>query len=187
MRDWKLKMMILSSLFAAIITVCAQISFNFTPEVPFTMQTFAISLTATLLGSRYGTLAVGIYLLLGAIGLPVFANLKGGLHVLVGPTGGYLLGFILSTYIVGKLTEGGKPNLARVIVANAVGLMMVYIVGVSVLKGITHMDWEKAFISGVLPFVLTDLAKLVLASVLGVAIRRRLEGAGMLLKKTTTP
>lgn len=174
MQAIKLKMMILSSFFAAVIAVCAQISFYITPSVPLTLQTLAISLTAILLGSRYGTLSVLIYLLLGAFGFPVFAGMKGGFQVLAGPTGGYLIGFVVGVFVIGWIMERGETKLVRIIAANIVGLLIIYAIGVSMLKFVTQMDWEKAFFVGVVPFLVTDLVKLTIASVIGLEIRKRL-------------
>lgn len=98
--SYKLRMMIISALFAAIIGVLAQVTVPL-PLVPITGQTLAIGLAATILGARYGTLSVLIYLCMGAIGIPVFAQMSGGLGILVGPTGGYLIGFIPTALIIG--------------------------------------------------------------------------------------
>jgi biotin transport system substrate-specific component len=179
-KESKLKMMLLSAIFAAVITICAQISINITPSVPMTLQTFAIALTPILLGSRYGTLSVVLYLLLGAIGLPVFANMKGGFEVLIGPTGGYLIGFVVAAFVIGKILENGSFSLSKVIGANLLGLIIIYIFGISVLKIVTQMDWLKSLFVGVLPFLVTDMIKLVLASVLGVTIRKRLVQIGLM-------
>ncbi|HJV45132.1 MAG TPA: biotin transporter BioY [Bacillota bacterium] len=180
MKDSKLKMMILSAMFAALTAICAQVSINLTPTVPMTFQTFAIGLTPILLGSRYGMLSVILYLFLGAIGLPVFANMKGGLQVLVGPTGGYLIGFVVAAYIIGKVSEMGQVHLVKVIGANLVGLVIIYVIGTGFLKLVTHMDWPKAIAVGVLPFLITDMIKLVIASILGVTVRKRLVQTGLL-------
>ena len=87
MSNTKLKMWILSALFAAIIGIFAQITIPL-PLIPITGQTFAIGLAVTILGLRYGTLSVFIYILLGAIGIPVFSAMSGGLGIVAGPTGG---------------------------------------------------------------------------------------------------
>ena len=95
-----LKELILAAEFAAIISVLSQMTIPF-GLVPLTGQTFAIGLTATFLGRKLGLISVVVYLLLGLIGLPVFSGMTGGIAVLFGPTGGYLIGFLLQTWITG--------------------------------------------------------------------------------------
>lgn len=86
------------ALFAALMAICSWVSIP-TP-VPFTLQTFAVFLAPGLLGGKMGTIAVGTYLLLGAVGLPVFAGFSGGIGTLLGATGGYLLGFLLTALVI---------------------------------------------------------------------------------------
>jgi hypothetical protein len=92
------------ALFAAVMTVCAQIQIPF-GEVPFTLQTLGVFIAASLLGWKRGTLSVIVYVLLGLAGVPVFAGFSGGIGVLFGPTGGYIIGFIFTALIVGLMTE----------------------------------------------------------------------------------
>lgn len=100
----RLRMMIITALFAAIIGVMAQITIPL-PLVPITGQTLAIGLAATILGARYGTLSVILYVIIGAAGIPVFAEMKAGVSVLVGPTGGYLFSFIPTAFFIGWFLE----------------------------------------------------------------------------------
>lgn len=93
----KLRGMMIASLFAAIIGIFAQITIPL-PLVPITGQTLAIGLAATILGARYGTLSVLLYILMGAVGIPVFSQFSGGFSVLVGPTGGFIVGFIPTAF-----------------------------------------------------------------------------------------
>ena len=104
-----LKELILAAEFAAIIAVLSQFTIPL-GIIPLTGQTFAIGLTATFLGKRTGTVAVFIYLLLGLIGLPVFSGMTSGIGVLFGPTGGYLIGFIFQTLLIGWLIEKWGEN-----------------------------------------------------------------------------
>ena len=109
----KTKDLALCALFAALIAVCAWISIPAT--VPFTLQTFAIFAALGLLGGKRGTVAVAVYLLLGAIGVPVFAGFQGGIGALLGTTGGYLLGFLLTALIVWGMEArfGSKAGVFR--------------------------------------------------------------------------
>ena len=100
----KLRSMIMIALFAAIIGVLAQVTIPL-PLVPITGQTLAIGLAATILGSRNGTFAVILYLLIGSAGVPVFAEFSAGISKLFGPTGGFLVGFIPAAFIIGFYME----------------------------------------------------------------------------------
>ena len=93
------------ALFVAIIAVCSWISIPTPILVPFTLQTFAVFVTAGLLGTKRGTTAVVVYMLLGIIGVPVFSQFRSGLGILLGNTGGYLIGFLFTALAVGIITK----------------------------------------------------------------------------------
>ena len=165
-----------AALAAALMAVCSWISLP--TAVPFTLQTFALFLTLGVLGGRLGALAVGVYLLLGAVGLPVFAGFSGGLGALLGATGGYLLGFLLTA-----LTVWGAERLwgrsAPVFLASCLaGLGLCYLFGTVWFAAVYASSSGPVGLAAVLgwcvaPFVLPDLAKLALA----LALRRRLSAA----------
>jgi biotin transport system substrate-specific component len=180
MRNEKIKMMILSALFCAIIAVFAQLSISIIPQVPFTLQNFAIALIPVILGRRYGTIAVLLYVLLGSIGIPVFAQFSGGFGIVIGKTGGYLIGYIIATFIAGTMLKGKDITFSRVLLANIVGLIIIYSFGVTQLKFVLSLPWNQAFAFGCTPFVLPDLIKVVVASYIGILVRRRLAAAGQL-------
>ncbi len=158
---------------AALITVCAWITVPFT--VPFTMQIFAVFLSLILIGGRNGTIAVCVYLLLGAIGIPVFSGGKGGFSVLIGPTGGYLFGMLLigAVYWIGTKLFGKK--LWVEIALLVFGLLLCYAFGT---VWFSALNAEKGFFASLLvcvvPFLLPDAAKLALAVILGRRLRKRL-------------
>ncbi|WP_047150566.1 biotin transporter BioY [Aneurinibacillus tyrosinisolvens] len=180
MRNQNLKMMIISALFCAIIAICAQLSFPILPQVPFTMQNLAIALTIVILGRRYGTLAILLYVLLGAAGAPVFAGGNGGFGILVGKTGGYLIGYIIAAFVMGTLLDRGKLSFTKAFIVNVLGLVVIYAFGVAQLKFVAHLSWPQAVAFGAAPFVLLDLVKVAIASYLGNEVRRRLQHAGLL-------
>lgn len=161
---------------AALTAVCSWISIP--TAVPFTLQTFAVFLTMGLLGGKLGTLSVGVYLLLGAVGLPVFAGFSGGLGALLGATGGYLLGFLLTALVMWG-AERLWGNSAPVFLASALlGLALCYLFGSAWFYGVYARSAGAVGMLTVLgwcvfPFVLPDLAKLVLAF----ALSRRLAPA----------
>lgn len=148
------------------IAISAKIHVPFYP-VPMTMQTFAILALAMAMGSRLGLATVALYLFEGAIGLPVFSGTpeKGiGLAYMMGPTGGYLLGYLPAAFIAGWLSERGwDRNVLTTALAMFVGNVLIYVPGLLWLGAL--FGWDKPILAwGLYPFVLGDLAKLALAA-----------------------
>lgn len=140
--------------------------------VPLTLQTFFVLLAGGLLGARRGLLSQAFYLSLGAIGLPVFAA---GSVALLGPTGGYLIGFAVASLVVGCLTAGARGcSLTWTTVAMSLGLAAIYLLGTIRLALFTPVGLREAISMGVLPFLLGDVAKLAAAVGIVVTVRRRL-------------
>ena len=128
MRKLNTKSLILCSLFAALIAIGAFIKIP-VPIVPFTLQVLFSTLAGLLLGPRLGVISVGIYLLLGLVGLPIFTK-GGGPSYIFQPTFGYLIGFLIGVYVTGSIAHKTKnPSLKRLITASLVGLTIVYIIG----------------------------------------------------------
>jgi biotin transport system substrate-specific component len=134
--------------------------------VPFTGQTFGVLLSAGALGLRRGVAASGLYVLLGLIGLPVFADGKHGLEVLLGARGGYLIGFIVASAIVGRLAElGWDRNVLGAVGAMLLGSAVIYAIGVPWLAvTYTDNDLGAAVDLGLRPYLLWDAVKLGLAA-----------------------
>jgi biotin transport system substrate-specific component len=146
-----------------LLIACAQvrIPLPFTP-VPITGQTLGVLLAGALLGSRYGTAVVAAYVVQGLIGLPVFAGWKGGVAALLGPTGGYILGFIPAAFVVGWLFERGwHGKLTLTIAAFIVGNATIYAFGLPWLA--FFVGWHQILQMGLLPFLPGDLLKLMVA------------------------
>jgi biotin transport system substrate-specific component len=175
----RLKWFILSAVFAALTAVFSQLTIPL-PLVPITGQTLAVGLTATILGSRYGTLAMIIYVVLGAIGVPVFSGASGGLQVLVGKTGGYIVGFILTAYVTGLILEKTRFTILHALAANIVGMFVTLACGVVQLKYVLGIPWDKALEFGAYPFILVGVIKAVLASAIGIKVRERLVSSKLL-------
>ncbi len=157
------------SIFVSIITICSWISIPMT--VPFTLQTFAIFVTIGLLERKNSFLAVLVYILLGAIGLPVFSNFKGGVSSLIGPTGGYILGFLLTTLVSGFLLEKLPNKNIFLVFSMIIGLIICYTFGTAwfiyfYTKSSGSITIFKALTLCVFPFILPDLAKIGLASII---------------------
>ena len=134
--------------------------------VPITGQTFGVLLVGGALGFRRGLAAVLLYVLLGVVGLPFFAEGKGGLTIILGATGGYLVGFVLAGALVGRLAElGWDRHLAGAIGAMAIGNALIYVIGLPWLAYVAHFDAATAIQKGLVPFLVGDVLKLVLAAV----------------------
>jgi biotin transport system substrate-specific component len=175
----KLRMMIVTALFAAIIGVLAQITIPL-PLVPITGQTLAIGLAATILGARYGTFSVVLYLIIGSAGVPVFAEFSGGISKLVGPTGGYLVGFLPAAFLIGFFMEKTSFNFKNAMIANTIGMLVTLAFGTAWLKIAADLSWSAAMAGGFTPFIVVGLIKAGLASWVGVLVRNRLISANLL-------
>jgi len=176
----KLRMMIVTALFAAIIAVLAQIAIPMPLGVPITGQTLAIGLAATILGSRYGTLSAILYLIIGAIGVPVFAQFTGGFGILFGPTGGFLIGFIPTTLFMGYYLEKTSFTLKNALIANIIGMFITLIFGTIWLKFISELPWSVAIAGGFTPFLIGGFIKAFIAAYVGIIVRDRLKSAQLL-------
>ena len=162
------------ALFAVLIAVCSWISIP--SIVPFTMQTFAVYLALNFLGARKGTISVCIYLLLGLIGLPVFANFNSGVGALFGLTGSYMIGWIFSGLIMWLMEKLIGKKLWAQAVSMLVGLVVCYIMGTAwfmivYAKNSGPIGLWTALLWCVIPFVVPDIVKLTLALI----VSRRLK------------
>ena len=151
-----------SMLIAAAAQLAVRLPFS---PVPVTGQTLAILLAGALLGSKRGSLAVLAYLAEGAAGMPVFAGGTAGVAVFLGPTGGYLLGFVIAAWLVGRLAEQGwDRNVITTAGAMLGGNMVIYMPGLLWLSALAGT--EQAVALGLAPFIVGDIAKLLLAALL---------------------
>ena len=165
------------ALAVALISVCAWISIP--AAVPFTMQTFGIFLVLALLGGRWGSLAVGAYLLLGAVGVPVFAGFTGGLGSLLNATGGYKLGFLFIGLTYWLLTRLWGQRFAVQLAGLLLGLAVCYAFGtawflVVYVRTTGPMELISALSLCVFPFLIPDFCKLGLALLLARRLRPRM-------------
>lgn len=163
-----------SALLAALLAASAWIAIP-TGAVPVTLQVFVVFLCGLLLPTRWAAVPVLVYVLLGAIGIPVFSGGVGGLGVLLGPTGGYVFGFILAAPAIAAVRSvlvDRIPDGAAEFVAMLVGLVCIYALGWAQLSVVTGMAPVEAFIAGVAPFVAIDALKGVAAVIIARALRR---------------
>jgi biotin transport system substrate-specific component len=150
-----------------------RIPLPFTP-VPITLQTFFVLLAGALLGRKLGSLSQAGYLLIGIFGVPVFTGGLYGFARLFGPTGGYLIGFVLASYVIGKLL--GKDDDApffKIVAAMLVGLAILFTTGTIQLSMVMHISMQKAVALGVLPFIPGDIVKLLAAATIYQRIQKQ--------------
>lgn len=172
----QLKRMVYAALMAALTAVGALIAIPIGP-VPMVLQNLFVMLAGLLLGARWGLISVGVYLLAGAAGLPVFAGGTGGIGKLIGPTGGYLLGFAAAAYLIGVISEMGRGRVTVDVPAMVAGTAVIYALGVSWLKLLTGMSYYAAASVGMLPFLVGDALKIAAAIAIAKAVRPLIDGA----------
>lgn len=173
----KTKALILTAFFAALTVIFSAISIPIpVSPVPFSLAIAAIFLAGALLPKAQAAVAQIVYLLLGIVGLPVFSKFSGGLGVLAGPTGGYLIGYPIMAFIIALIIEKtGKRNFIVYFVSMLCGLAACYAVGTLWLSLQAHLPFFAALSAGVIPFVIPDVVKAVLASLLAMALYKVLE------------
>ena len=130
-------------------------------------------LSVYILGTKRGTIAVILYLLIGAVGVPVFSGFAGGFGKIAGPTGGYLLGYIFAALIAGWFIHRFNDNVVIQFLGMLLGLIVLYAFGTAWLSISAGMDIKAAIAAGVFPFVVFDIAKIIIAILLGRTIKRR--------------
>lgn len=158
----------------ALLAVSAWVSIPFGP-VPFTLQTMALAVLPAAFDRGTAVLAVGCYVLLGGVGLPVFAGFAGGVGVLAGPTGGFLWGFILgmlAASICIRVLPERLPIFGRALVADILMLLISYACGTLQLMAVGSMELIPALLVAVVPFIIPDAVKLVLGARLGCTVAR---------------
>lgn len=163
----KTKKMILCALFAALTAVCSMISIPlpFTP-VPINLATLSVFLAGGLLGSRYGALSQLVYVILGAAGLPVFHSFTGGLGILTGPTGGYIIGYIAAAWLIGFMSEKLGHGFLKNIISMIAGLAVCYALGTMWFMYITSTGLPAAVIMCIVPFLIGDAIKIAAGALL---------------------
>ena len=162
------------ALFTVLITICSWISIP--APVPFTLQTFSVFAACYMLGGRRAALSVVVYLLLGTAGLPVFAGFTGGAGILLGSTGGYLIGFILTTLLFSIFEKMFGRHPVTDIIGLILGLLSCYFFGtIWFMKVYARANgaigWISALSWCVIPFIIPDLIKLALAVIVGSRVR----------------
>lgn len=162
------KQMVLIALMTAVTCVLGPLSIPlpFSP-VPISLTNFAIFLAIFVLGMKSGTISFIIYLLLGAVGVPVFSSFRGGLQVLAGPTGGYLIGFIFLALIMGFALDHFDRKLVPTIIGMIIGMAVCYAFGTVWLAKLLSLSFKEGLMMGVIPYLAGDAAKIIIAAIVG--------------------
>ncbi len=169
MRRENVRSMVLAAMMAAVLSLCAWLSVP-VPPVSVTMQTFGVFLTLGVLGGKWGTLSILLYLLLGVTGLPVFSGFRGGLSALTDAAGGFLWGFLAAGLIYWALEKLGR------LPAMAAGQLTCYLCGCGWFTlWAPGAGWRGAVLACVAPYLIPDIIKLILANRLSGQIRRQLK------------
>ena len=163
-----------ASLMAALTAVGAYIAVPVGP-VPIVLQNLFVFLTGLLLGKKWGTIAIATYLLAGICGLPVFSGGRGGIGHVIGPTGGYLIGFLPAVYLSGMLAEKGRGRALYDLFGMLLGTAAIYGLGVPWLKLVTNVSFPEALALGMVPFLLGDALKIAVAIPLARKLRPMLD------------
>ena len=164
----KTKQMVLIALMTAVTCVLGPLSIPlpFSP-VPISLTNFAIFLAIFVLGMKNGTISFIIYLLLGAVGVPVFSSFRGGLQVLAGPTGGYLIGFIFLALIMGFALDHFDRKLLPTIIGMIIGIVVCYAFVTVWLAKLLSLSFKEGLMMGVIPYLPGDAAKIIIAAIVG--------------------
>lgn len=172
----KIKDIVFIGISAALIAVCSWISIPL-PTVPITLQTMGVCLIAGLFGLKRGTLATAVYIALGALGVPVFSGFTGGVGIILGQTGGYIIGFIFTALIVGLASDKFKGRLLPLILSMVIGILVCYAFGTVWFAVVYAKSNEPASLLTILgwcvfPFLLPDAVKIAVAAVLANRLKK---------------
>lgn len=178
---FNVKQIALVGLMAAIICVLAPFALPIPiSPVAISLGTLAIYFVLTVLGLKLGTVSVIVYILLGLVGLPVFAGFTSGPGKLFGPTGGYIIGYLFMAPICGFFIDRWGDKFLLSFLGMVLGTAVLYLFGSLWLAYQASYTLSQAFMAGVAPYIPGDLVKLILAMVLGCQVRKRLKRAGLI-------
>ena len=175
MKHGNVKKMVYCAVFASIIAVLAQAQIPLPGLVPISLATFGIMMAGLLLGWKYGALAVAVYILLGAAGAPVFAGLKGGVSVLLGPTGGYIIGYLFCALLAGLEIPAMQEKFSGRCILLILGTLACYLLGTAWFIHATGRTAGESLGLCVLPFLPGDGVKILLCSFLAPRLRKAIK------------
>ena len=162
------------ALMTAVLCVLSPFSIPIGP-IPISLATFGLYLTIIILGRKRAVMVCLMYLLMGAIGLPVYSGFSGGFARLFGPTGGYLFGYLLLTVVAGQIVDNFPKNQYLCGLGLAIGTAACYIVGTMWLAYQMEIGFREAFMIGVVPFLIGDMVKILISVQAGMSMKRRIK------------
>lgn len=162
--------LVMTGMFSALLIVLSQLSIPTPTGVPITLQTFAVAITGVILGWKFGLVSTLIYILLGVAGLPVFANFKAGLQAIVGPTGGFIYGFILIVTLCGIGSK--RKNILLGILIGIIGLLGCHVLGINHYAFLSNISFWKSALLVSIPYFIKDVVSIVLAFVIGIQVKK---------------
>lgn len=165
--------MVFMAVFAAIICIAAPFSVQIGP-IPITLATFAIYLAGAILGGKRGMIAVIVYIMLGAAGLPVFSNFNGGFAALLGPTGGYIIGYVPLVLLTGIFAEMNSKKHWTMVIGMLLGTAALYTFGTAWFMIMTGSNLGRALALCALPFIPGDLLKIVCVTAIALPLKEKL-------------
>lgn len=181
MRNEKIINLTLIGLMAAVTCILGPLTIIIPiSPIPISFTNLAIYLTVILLGGKKGTICYLVYLLIGFVGLPVFSNFTSGPAKLLGPTGGYLIGFIFMAMISGFFVDKFPGKIYMYILGMVLGTIVTYALGTAWLAYQANMTFVQALFAGVIPYIIGDIVKIIIATVLGSTIKNQVQRAGYL-------
>lgn len=172
-RQKRIKSLTLCALFAALTAVCSQIQIPL-PMIPINLALFSVHLAGALLGPIYGAVSMLVYMLLGAVGVPVFAGFMGGVATLMGKTGGYVLGYVLCAFVVGFLSRRFGFSFIKLCLYMVAGLAACYLFGTIWFMVVTSLGLWTSLTYCVFPFLIGDAVKIALAALLAMRLEKPL-------------
>ncbi len=170
------KSVVMAGMFAAVLAVLSQIAIPMPSGVPVTLQTFAVALTGAVLGWKLGIVSTAIYLLLGAVGVPVFSGFSGGLGILFGKTGGFLFGFL---FLAGFCGIRLRSNRVLQGALAGIGLLICHFLGVLQFMVLTEINIMESALLVSLPYIVKDIISVALAFVIAAVLKKSLNAANI--------
>lgn len=168
-----------TALFTAIIAILSQIAFPLPSGVPVTLQTFAIALSGFVLGKKFAPASTAIYILIGAVGVPVFAGFSGGLSFVTSYSGGFIWGFLFMAFFCGLGIS--LKNKVVSITLGLIGLVICHLLGMIQFSIVTSTSLKASFLAVSLPFISKDVISVVLAYVIALAVRKALKSSNLMV------
>lgn len=176
------KSIVVTGMCSAVLAILSQLAIPMPTGIPVTLQTFAVALVGFVLASKLAVSSIGIYILLGAVGVPVFSNLKGGIGALLGPTGGFVWGFLFLALLCGEqiVRKSKKITITAKLILAMIGLVICHTFGILQFSVLQNMSFAESALLVSIPYIVKDIISIVLAYIVGMQLRIRLIRANIL-------